>query len=169
MGHCGLKGDDMAQKVVSCSEYNPMSDSIKQVYTDTFEHTFDEKGRLTVPKEWRGEGFEIMLDVVPSSKGCLKVYPGSYFASKIQQLATNSFDDPRRRQLERLAPLIQRVRTDEQNRISIKDKLRKQVSLTKSAILVGRFDHFEIWDVKALKADAPEDLTFEKVMREAGL
>lgn len=146
-----------------------MSEIIKQVYTDTFEHTFDEKGRLTVPKEWRGEGFEIMLDVVPSAEGCLKVYPGSYFAAKIQQLAASSFEDPRRKQLERLAPLIQRVRTDEQNRISIKDKLRKQVSLVKTAVLVGRFDHFEIWDTQAWKADPAGELTFETVMRESGL
>jgi len=146
-----------------------MSDIIKQVYTDIFEHTFDEKGRLTVPKEWRSEGFESLLDVIPSTEGCLKVYPGSYFASKIQQLVSTSFEDPRRRQLEKLAPLIQRVKVDEQNRISIKDKLRKQAALTKNAVLVGRFDHFEIWDVQAWESDAVEGLTFEKVMREAGL
>ncbi len=146
-----------------------MSDIIKQVYTDVFEHTFDEKGRLTVPKEWRGDGFEFLLDLIPSTEGCLKVYPGSYFASKIQQLASHSFEDPRRKQLEKLAPLIQRVKIDEQNRISIKDKLRKQGPLGKTAMLVGRFDHFEIWDAQTWKADASEDLTFEKVMREAGL
>jgi MraZ protein len=146
-----------------------MSDGIKQVYTDIFEHTFDEKGRLTVPKEWRGDGFESLLDVIPSAEGCLKVYPGSYFASKIQQLASTSFEDPRRRQLERLAPLIQRVKADEQNRISIKDKLRRQAALGKNAMLVGRFDHFEIWDAQAWKTDSSEELTFEKVMREAGL
>jgi MraZ protein len=146
-----------------------MSDSITQVYTDSFEHTFDEKGRLTVPKEWRGDGFESFLDVVPSAEGCLKVYPGSYFASKIQRLVSTSFEDPRRRQLERLAPLIQRVKADEQNRITIKDKLRKQAALAKNAVLVGRFDHFEIWSAEAWKSDAPEELTFEKVMREAGL
>ncbi|NJK92272.1 MAG: division/cell wall cluster transcriptional repressor MraZ [Blastochloris sp.] len=142
---------------------------MQQVYTDTFEHTFDEKGRITVPREWRGEGFESVLDVVPATEGFLRVYPGSFFAAKIQQLAGASFEDPRRRVLEKLAPLIQRVKSDEQNRIMIKDKLRKEAALTKVAVLVGRFDHFEIWDAAKWKSAAVEDASFEQVMREAGL
>jgi len=150
-----------------------MSEPLKLVYTDTFEHAFDEKGRLTVPKEWRGDGFETRLYIAPpdpdAAKPCLSVYPGSWLASKLQQIETYPIGDVRRKKFESMAPLIQSVEMDQQNRISIKDKLRLQAGLKKNAVLVGRFGHFEIWDPEQRKSDADASLSLETILKEAGL
>jgi MraZ protein len=148
-----------------------MSDSLKLVYTDTFEHAFDEKGRITVPKEWRGDGFETRLYVMPPEPGCLKVYPGSWMGEKMRALASAPVGDPRRKALERLASQIQGVELDQQNRISVRERMRKAAQLGKNAVLVGRFDHFEIWNQEKLQADFGEVglLTVDSVLREAGL
>ncbi len=148
-----------------------MSDSLKLVYTDTFEHAFDEKGRLTVPKEWRGAGFETRLYVMPPEPGCLKVYPGSWLGEKMRVLAAAPSGDPRRLALERLASQIQGVELDQQHRISVRERLRQAAQLGKSAVLVGRFDHFKIWSPEKRRADAAKlgSLTVDSVLREAGL
>ena len=147
-----------------------MSDVLKLVYTDTFEHAFDEKGRITVPKEWRGEGFETRLYVMPPEPGCLKVYPGSWLAEKMKSLANATVDDPRRKSFERLASQIQGVELDQQNRITIRERMRAAAKLGKNAVLVGRFDHFEIWSQEKSKADSTVgSLTVDSVLREAGL
>ncbi|MDR1192163.1 MAG: division/cell wall cluster transcriptional repressor MraZ [Verrucomicrobiales bacterium] len=143
-----------------------MNDGVKQNYTGTFEHAFDEKGRVTVPREWRGNGFESRLYVVPSSAGCLKVFPGSWLAAKTSELAALPVNDPRRKQLEKLAPLIQGVEPDQQHRVMVRESLRATAKLKKDAVLKGRFDHFEIWDKKMSQATGgDEPLTVE----EAGL
>lgn len=148
-----------------------MSDPLKLVYTDTFEHAFDEKGRITVPKEWRGEGFEARLYVMPPEPGCLKVYPGSWLGEKMKALSSAPVGDPRRKALERLASQIQGVEMDQQNRITVRERLRAAAKLGKNAMLVGRFDHFEIWSREKWNEDSGEvgSLTVDSVLREAGL
>jgi len=142
----------------------------RQAYTDTFEHSFDEKGRITVPKEWRGDGFEEILHVIPSKEGCLKVYPGSYLTRKQTRLDEEQapLDDPRRKALEALATIIQQVSPDANHRIGIKEKFRQRAGLTKSAVLAGRSDHFEIWNASTWAERQAEDLTLEKVAELTG-
>ncbi|MDR1146560.1 MAG: division/cell wall cluster transcriptional repressor MraZ [Verrucomicrobiales bacterium] len=148
-----------------------MSDALKLVYTDTFEHAFDEKGRLTVPREWRGDGFETRLYVMPPEPGCLKVYPGSWLGEKMRALAGAAIDDPRRKSFERLAAQIQGVELDRQHRITVRERLRAAAQLGRNAVLTGRFDHFEIWSREKWRGDAGQlgALTVDSVLREAGL
>lgn len=147
-----------------------METNIRQAYTDTFEHAFDEKGRLTIPKEWRGEGFETRLHLMPSREGCLKVYPGSFLARKQEELAAQgvAMDDPKRKALERLAATIQALVIDQNNRVMIKEKFRSQAGLTKKAFLVGCFDHFEIWSPQA-HGERVGEAMLEDIAAEAGL
>jgi MraZ protein len=147
-----------------------MEPVIQQIYTDNFEHSFDDKGRITIPKEWRREGFEEVLHVIPSREGCLKVYPGSYLASKRKRLDEEGagIDDPRRKALKSLASIIQQVSPDSNHRISIKEKFRQRAGLTKNANLVGRSDHFQIWDAARWADRGGDDLTLEEVAEQAG-
>ena len=147
-----------------------MEFAIQQTYTDTFEHSFDDKGRITVPKEWRGDGFESRLHVIPSKEGCLKVYPGSYLANKRKRLDEDGapINDPKRKALESLASIIQQVSPDSNHRISIKEKFRQRVGLSKNAALVGQADHFQIWDAKKWADRGGDELTLEEVAEQAG-
>lgn len=143
--------------------------SIPEVYTDTFEHAFDAKGRITVPSEWRSEAHEKRLHVLPSQDGCLKVYPASFLSNKARALADAPISDPRRKSLEKLSRLAQLAECDQQGRIMIKPHNRTHANLSKQSVLVGCSDHFEIWDSERWKSHEEIPATLEELLREAGL
>ncbi|MGD9895629.1 MAG: division/cell wall cluster transcriptional repressor MraZ [Candidatus Methylacidiphilaceae bacterium] len=138
-------------------------------YTDTFEHAFDDKGRITIPSEWRQEGYEARLFAFPSRSKCLKVYPETWLARLRERVSNLSFQDSSRQQVEALARIAQMVGWDQQGRIGVKERLRKQAGLKREAVLAGCFDHFEIWSAEAWQALRPGPATLEEVMEKMGL
>ncbi|GAB4252201.1 MAG: division/cell wall cluster transcriptional repressor MraZ [Candidatus Methylacidiphilales bacterium] len=139
------------------------------VYADSFPHAFDEKGRLTVPAEWRSERHDRRLLVMPSAEPCLKVFPASWLARQMEKLKDAPMGDPRRKRLQDLASASQTVEFDQQGRILIKERLRQRAGLTRKAMLVGRLDHFQIWDAAVWEAQAAADVSVEQVFAEVGL
>ncbi len=133
----------------------------KATYVDTFEHGFDTKGRITVPAEWRDAGYEQQLFVMPSAEGCLKVYPNSWMSDQQVRLADKPVSDPQRKKLVALSAISQKVSWDEQGRIKVGERHLKHAGLSKEAVLVGAFDHFEIWEPSRRAAVAPAALTLE--------
>jgi MraZ protein len=146
-----------------------MNATLKEVYTDIFEHSFDEKGRVAVPCEWRTEAHEKRLHVIRSGDGCLKVYPASFLSEQREKLKDASISDPRRKQLEIAAQFIQAAECDQQGRIVVKNDNRKHAGLKKEAVLIGCLDHFEIWDRKKWKDRQKDAGNFEEVMSQIGL
>lgn len=146
-----------------------MTNTLSLPYLGTFTHAFDEKGRLTVPKEWRGEGFENRLVVVPADYGkgrLLRVFPGSYLARQFEKLGSVALDDPRRLSLGNLFAAGQMLQLDAQNRVAIREDLRRGAALDKNATLVGVGDHFQLWNPETYLAQQPGVPTVEQVMRE---
>ncbi len=137
-------------------------------YTDSFEHSFDEKGRITVPREWRGAGFETRLVLLPGTE-CLRIFPASVLAEKMEAVRNLDRTDPRRSSLEQLATRLQALDLDSQHRMGVKEKSRKLAGIEKSAVLVGRLDHFEIWDAAAWSRREPTIEDIGQLAREAGL
>jgi MraZ protein len=122
-------------------------------YTEQFEFSFDDKGRITVPAEWRAEGYESKLIALPgtdksSGKPCVKMYPMSWLNVKITEVAKLPSQNPHRREFERLASEVQQIAWDEQGRINVRENLRKRANLKGKTALVGRFYHFELWNPK---------------------
>jgi MraZ protein len=145
--------------------------TMKEAYTDRFEFSLDDKGRLSVPVEWRGEAFEKRFLVMPSADGCLRIYPASFLGREMEKLSSlgATSADARRKSLEKLASVIQAAEPDQQGRIMIREKFRQHAGLGRQAVLVGRLDHFEVWDPKKWKKIAPPATTFEEVAKEVGL
>ena len=146
-----------------------MANENKASYTDTFEHAFDAKGRITVPSEWRGETYESRLFVLPSSSACVRVYPESWLSRLQEKTAALKDADPLRRQVEALASLAQGVTWDAQGRIMVKEKLRSGAGLKKEAVLVGRLERFEIWDKSSWSAAPSVPTTVEEALSAMGL
>ncbi|MEY5062630.1 MAG: Transcriptional regulator MraZ, partial [Verrucomicrobiota bacterium] len=121
---------------------------MKEAYTDRFEFSLDDKGRVSVPAEWRGEAFEKRFLVLPSEEGCLRVYPASFLGRQLEKLSSEGVTstDVRRKSLEKLASVMQAAEPDQQGRIMIREKFRQHAGLNRQAVLVGRLDHFEIWE-----------------------
>ncbi len=146
-----------------------MVSDIRASYTDTFVHAFDAKGRITVPAEWRDESFEGRLFVLPSSEACVRVYPASWLGRLQEQVAALKSADPQRQRVEALASLAQSATFDQQGRIMVKEKLRQGANLKKEAVLVGRLDHFQIWDKAAWTAKESVPTTVEEALAAIGL
>jgi MraZ protein len=146
-----------------------MSEQVRASYTDTFVHAFDAKGRITVPSEWREDSYEKRLFVFPSQDHCLRVFPETYLSRLQEKTAGLKDADQQRRQVEALASIAQSARWDQQGRIMVKEKLRQGANLKKDAVLVGRLDHFQIWDRKTWEAQSNTPITLEEALAAMGL
>ena len=146
-----------------------MSTEVRASYTDSFGHSFDAKGRITVPAEWRQPSFEASLFVLPSSDRCLKVYPASWLGRLQEQVSRLKAADSMRQGVEVLASKAQSATFDTQGRIMVKEKLRAGAGLKKDAMLVGRLDHFEIWDKAAWQKKDTAAMTVEEALSAIGL
>ena len=146
-----------------------MSIEVRASYTDSFGHAFDAKGRITVPAEWRQPSFEASLFVLPSSDRCLKVYPASWLGRLQENVSRLKSADPMRLGVENLATAAQSATFDTQGRIMIKEKLRTGAQLKKDAMLVGRLDHFEIWDKATWEKKDVAAMTVEEALSAIGL
>ena len=146
-----------------------MAIEVRASYTDSFGHSFDPKGRITVPAEWRQPFFETSLFILPSSDKCLKVYPASWLGHLQEKISSLKAADPMRRGVEDLAAKAQSATFDTQGRIMVKEKLREGAGLKKDAMLVGRLDHFQIWDKAAYATKDVAEMTVEEALAAIGL
>jgi MraZ protein len=146
-----------------------MSTEVRASYTDSFGHAFDAKGRITVPAEWRQPSFEASLFVLPSSDRCLKVYPASWLGRLQEDVSRLKSADKKRKGVEDLATTAQSATFDTQGRIMVKEKLREGAGLKKDAVLVGRLDHFEIWDKTVWEKKGTATMTVEEALSAIGL
>jgi MraZ protein len=138
-------------------------------YTDSFAHSFDPKGRITVPSEWRDAPFEDRLVVLRSSASCLRVYPASWFSRLQEKVAEARVGDASRVTMEQLAASAQNAAFDQQGRIMVKEAFRSGAALKKDAMLVGCSDHFQIWDKAAWESRQPAPVTVEEALGAMGL
>jgi MraZ protein len=110
-----------------------------------YEHTIDEKGRLTIPSRYRDllqngayitQGFEQNLMVLTTTA----------FEQVYARINRMSLTDPIARQLKRLIfSYADRVEVDRVGRILIPQFLRVSAQLNGAAVMVGVGNHFEIW------------------------
>jgi MraZ protein len=143
-------------------------DEVRASYTDSFAHSFDAKGRITVPSEWREAPFERTLYIFPSKEKCVRVYPASWLGRLQEEVSKLKSADPQRRGVEDLAMTAQSATFDSQGRIMVKEKLREGAGLKKDVVLVGRLDHFLIWDQETFEKKSVAGLTVEGVLEDIG-
>ena len=146
-----------------------MSEQVRASYTDTFVHAFDAKGRITVPSEWREDSYEKRLFVFPSQDHCLRVFPETFLSRLQEKTSALKDSDQQRKLVEALASIAQSAQWDQQGRMMVKEKLRQGANLKKEAVLVGRLDHFQIWDRKTWEAQSNTPITLEEALSAMGL
>ena len=116
-------------------------------------YTLDEKGRVTVPHDWRGEdGEPEVFYLVPDSKGeCLRAMrPDRYvkFGADVRQLP--GMDDQKHRMFMRnFFAQCAKTTTDKQGRIAIPKGYCEKFKLSGEIVLHGSGDLFEIWNKSA--------------------
>jgi MraZ protein len=139
------------------------------VFSGRFDHSIDEKGRVSIPARFREvlqrENHDrLYITNFPfDGQRCLALYPPSQWETLNAHLRTKPRFDPRVQQFETLViGGAHEVPVDRQGRILIPPKLRLYAALDREVTFSARQDHFQLWDKnlleKVLKA------TEEKIM-----
>ena len=118
---------------------------VELMFLGQFEHTIDEKGRMTIPARFREELGE-MAYITRAFDQNLTVMPESVFDSMADRVNDLSVTDPDVRLLQSLLfSNAVRVEFDRSGRILIPQFLRDGAGLQSAAVVVGQGKRFEIW------------------------
>jgi MraZ protein len=115
------------------------------MFIGQYQHSLDDKGRLTIPSAFRyslGEGAYISQGFDRN----LMVMNTAYFMMVYERLNAMNITDPDARLLRRmmLSTAFQ-VEVDKAGRILVPPKSREFLSLSNEAMIVGQGEYFEIW------------------------
>ena len=121
------------------------------------EHTLDEKNRLTLPARFR-DSFPDGLVVTRGMDGCLYAYARSDWQSLVDsRLATLdplSRDD--RMMTRYFFSAAVEAAPDKQGRIMLPAPLVEHAHLGREVVVAGVYDHLEVWDRAAWRAEVKE-------------
>ena len=142
-------------------------------FTSLFRHTIDEKGRLTIPSEWRAaysEGDTFLA--APHPDGYISVLPPTEVEklnAKIAQMALS--DGAGQDFAARFFAQTQSFSVDKQGRVSLDGALLRHAGIEKEAVLVGALIKFNVyaparWE-KVMARTAGEN--FGDIMRRLGI
>ena len=112
-----------------------------------FDHTIDEKSRLTLPAKFR-QAFAGGLVVTRGMDGCLYVFPRDEWEASVEARLAEL--DP----LSKEGRLMQRyfysgaaeADPDKQGRVMVPPALSEHAGLQRDVVIAGVRDHLEIWD-----------------------
>lgn len=116
------------------------------MFLNQYRHSFDDKGRLTIPAKFR-----ILPDegayVIQGLDRNLMVLPPDVFRVIYDRLMAMSLTDPSARLLRRIIlGNAQQVTPDSAGRILLSQNLREYANLKDEVVFVGQGDYFEIWN-----------------------
>ncbi len=128
------------------------------MFSGRFDHSIDEKGRVSIPARFR----EVLLrenhdrlyitNFPFDGQRCLALYPPSQRETLNANLRTKPRFDPRVQVFETLIiGGAHEVPVDRQGRILIPPKLREYAALDREVTFSARQDHFQLWDKRILE------------------
>ena len=119
------------------------------MFLGQYEHTLDEKGRLTIPARFR----EQLSDGAYVTRGFdhnLIVLTAASFQIIYNQVNATSLTNPTSRSLRHLLfAKAERVEADKTGRILIPQFLRQSATIDLNAVVIGAGSFFEIWSPEA--------------------
>jgi MraZ protein len=122
------------------------------MFLGRYDHTIDEKGRITVPARFR----ELLEDGAYITRGLdknLMILTSSSFDVMSDRVTKMSVTNPLARDLRRVIfSGADRVDVDRAGRMLIPAFLREYAQLGSSVTVVGNGDYFEIWSTESWQA-----------------
>jgi MraZ protein len=119
------------------------------MFLGQFQHTLDEKGRLTVPARFR-ELLDGGAYITQGLDQCLVVMTSPSFNHTIANLSAMNMADPNARLLRRvILSNAFSIEVDKAGRVLVPQLLREYAQLESDAIVAGQGDYFEIWNPSA--------------------
>ena len=122
-----------------------------------YEHTIDDKNRLTLPARFR-EALAGGVVVTRGMDGCLYAYPRGEWLDRFQARLGNLDPlQPEARKLQRhFYSGAAEAEPDKQGRIMIPAPLLRYAGLSRDVVVAGVHDHLEIWDRESWRRELNE-------------
>jgi MraZ protein len=119
---------------------------IEQMFLGQYEHSIDEKGRLTIPSRYREELSSGALVLTTGFEESLIALTPELFTIVSNQIRSKPITNPTSRQFRRyFFANAQELEIDKNGRILLPAFLRETANLKENAILVGNGEYFELW------------------------
>lgn len=116
------------------------------MFLGEFEHTVDDKGRLTIPARFRRQ-LEAGLVVTKGIDPCLWLYPADGWNQLAERISALPRTDPKAREFRRqVFGGASDVEPDKQGRVNLPPYLRQYANIDNQAVVVGLHDYCEIWN-----------------------
>ncbi len=139
-------------------------------FTGRFEHTLDDKGRLTIPARLRARlGDHFVITIAPPEP-CLAMYPEASWADFCAKLESAARKDGQYRSFVRhLFAHTEEVSLDLQGRLVLPTGLRQFAGIDRDAVLVGALSRVELWSAAGWRAANEPPERMGDLMTELGL
>jgi len=118
-------------------------------YTGIHVHTLDDKGRVSVPAQFRKQLPTEGLFIGKGMEGSLVLYPPEKWEKVRKNLMELSRNSRRHREIIReVSQFIRPVNVDAQGRITIPSDLLQLAAITHEVVFLGFLDAIEIWSAE---------------------
>ncbi|NLG44929.1 division/cell wall cluster transcriptional repressor MraZ [Gordonia sp. (in: high G+C Gram-positive bacteria)] len=118
-------------------------------FVGTYTPKLDDKGRLTLPAKFR-DSLAGGVMVTRSQDRSLSVYRAEEFDAIADKAVAASRNDPEARAyLRYFFAGADEQRLDGQGRVNLSAEHRAYAALTKECVVIGSYDHLEIWDAQS--------------------
>ncbi len=139
-------------------------------FIGTHKHTLDDKGRVSVPAQFRRQLTAEDLYLNVGMEGCLVLYP----SQRWQELEEKLLALPRNREtrffVRSLAQNLRAVSVDSQGRISIPSELAEMAGIKSDVMFLGKFDTMELWQPERYNSYIDEaELSCEEIAEDLDL
>lgn len=117
------------------------------LFTGLFRHSLDDKGRLTIPSQWRSaDGEEGQYLATPHPDGYLAVLPPAEVARLHEKISAMKLSDAAAQAFAaRFFSQTQTFKIDKAGRVNVGEGLLKHAGIDKDAVLVGSLTKFNIY------------------------
>jgi MraZ protein len=122
-----------------------------------YEHTLDDKNRLTLPAKFR-QDFAEGIVVTRGMDGCLFAYTRADWSSLVERRLSTL--DPLSKEGRRMQRFFfsgaAETELDKQGRVGLPSALLEHAKLGRDVVVAGVHDHLEIWDRAAWRTELAE-------------
>lgn len=119
----------------------------KVFYTGSHRHNLDDKGRLTIPSQWRSahaDGDQFLA--VPNPDGYLSVLPPPEVAKLFEKIASVPLADAEAQaEIAHFFAISQAFTFDKQGRFTPTEELRRHAGMDREVVLVGALNKFNLY------------------------
>jgi MraZ protein len=122
-------------------------DGRRTPFLGEYQHALDAKGRFILPARFRDQLGDVAY-VTSEEDGCLALWRPDEFDMKANEIRDRARSGERDVQRAFFAGAME-ASPDRQGRVAIPQGLRDFAALERDVVVVGLYDHIEIWDAAA--------------------